>query len=113
MPIPERRQWNRLQLAVPLFVKGEDVHGRAFTELTVAVDISAGGALVALQNCVAVSGRLSLEVPRPPMSEGAKLPVPPLKMDAKILRTSERNPYQLVALQFAKPITASRSVASV
>jgi hypothetical protein len=93
-------------LAIPLFVKGEDVHGRAFTELTVAVDISAGGALVALQNCVSVSGRLAVEVPRPPIPTDVQFPVAPLKMEAKVLRTSTQNSYQIVALQFAKPITS-------
>lgn len=108
-PVPDRRRWNRLNLAIPLFVKGEDIHGRPFTELAVAVDISAGGALVALQNCVSISGRLSVEVPRPPIPKDVHFPVGPLKMEAKILRTAKQNSYQVVALQFAKPITPSES----
>src|SRR5579871_3233748 len=42
----ERRQSERLQLQIPVFLRGYDSSGQEFLELTKTVDISATGALV-------------------------------------------------------------------
>jgi hypothetical protein len=47
----ERRTWQRLPLAIPVFVRGADRRGNEFFELTMASDIGGGGALVAIRHC--------------------------------------------------------------
>ena len=44
----ERRKYERLPLAVPVFVRGIDPNGRQFVDFATALDISVGGALVAI-----------------------------------------------------------------
>lgn len=107
MPNPERRRWPRLELAIPLFVTGQDSHGRQFTELATALNISAGGALVVLPNRLDVSDKMKLEIPHPPLPDHPSLQeVASEKIDATAIRTTQRNSYQLVALQFERPLRA-------
>src|SRR5260370_42585230 len=62
----ERRHWQRLPLAIPLFVRGVDKHGKDFLDFTVALNISAGGALVAIRRPLPRASVLSQEVPSSP-----------------------------------------------
>ena len=41
----DRRQWERLPLAIPVFVRGIEPSGKQFIEFATALDISVGGAL--------------------------------------------------------------------
>jgi len=102
----DRRQWHRLALAVPMFVRGTDEEGRSFTELAVAINISCGGALVALRHPVTMPGSLSLEVPRPPIPDLSKLTSSAVNsIDAEIVRNERRNGSQLLGLRFANPLS--------
>ena len=105
----ERRRWNRLELAVPLFVSAQDAQGKAFTELTVALNISGGGALVALHKVLAAQSKVTVEIPRPPITELPSLG--PHTVEALIVRIEPRNNCQLLGLQFAHPIEAPKEVA--
>ncbi len=55
----------RLSLAIPIFVRSREKNGKDVLELATAVNISAGGALVAVRRSLALSARVSLEVPTP------------------------------------------------
>lgn len=110
--IKERRHWHRLALGIPMFVRGTDHEGRSFTELAVAINISQGGALVALRHQVSAPGSLTLEVPRPPIPDLDRLIAPASQsIEAAIVRNEQRNGSQLVGLQFSKPL-AVEAVAS-
>src|SRR5512135_3636250 len=63
----ERRKHQRLPLAVPVFVRGIDGDGREFLEFATALNISAGGALLAIRRSLPASRILSLEIPVAPM----------------------------------------------
>jgi hypothetical protein len=63
---PERRLWQRLPLAIPVFICGTDEHGKEFREFTTALNVSAGGALLATRRYLPVSSRVSLEIPSSP-----------------------------------------------
>ena len=59
----ERRRWDRLPLAIPLFVRGTDPNGEAFLEFSTALNISAGGLLLAMRRDLDCGASISLETP--------------------------------------------------
>lgn len=63
----ERRRWERLPLAIPLFVRGVDPRGKEFLEFATALNVSAGGALLAVKRYLPRSSRVSLEIPSAPL----------------------------------------------
>jgi hypothetical protein len=108
----ERRRWPRLELRVPLFLTGKNLQGRQFTELATALNVSAGGALVVLQNRVALPGKVKLEVAHPPLPDPLAVQTTASdKIEATIVRAEMRERYQLVALQFARPMQAQANAA--
>ena len=64
----ERRRWERIPLAIPVFIRGKDADGKEFREFTTAFNISAGGILLATRRFVPKSSSISLEIPSGPMS---------------------------------------------
>ena len=66
-PVQERRQWMRIPLTIPLFVRGTDEQGKAFLEFTCALNFSAGGALLALRQHLSRHAQVSLEIPSAPL----------------------------------------------
>jgi hypothetical protein len=46
-PENERRKWPRLPLAIPIFVRSREDNGKETLEFATALNVSAGGALVA------------------------------------------------------------------
>jgi c-di-GMP-binding flagellar brake protein YcgR len=64
----ERRRWERIPLAIPVFIRGKDADGKEFREFTTAFNISAGGILLATRRYVPKSSSISLEIPAGPMS---------------------------------------------
>jgi hypothetical protein len=91
-------------LAVPLFLRGVDSHGDSFMDFTVALNISAGGALVATRRAIPPSSRLSLEIPSAPVP---RLVVPPgsvRSLRGKIVRTITSEQFRFYAVQFNRPL---------
>jgi PilZ domain-containing protein len=86
----ERRQWPRLALAIPVFVRGSDREGNEFLDLGTILNISAGGALFAIHKNLPHGSRVSLEIPAAFPSEklGAQAK---RKFRARIVRTNGRN----------------------
>lgn len=62
----ERRRWERLPLAIPVFVRGLDPNGKQFIEFATALDISVGGALLAIQRHLPKGSKIMLELPSTP-----------------------------------------------
>ena len=48
----ERRKWARLPLAIPVFVRSRDGKGKEFLEFATALNVSAGGMLVAIRRAL-------------------------------------------------------------
>ncbi len=59
-PELERRAWVRLPLAIPVFVRSHDENGKDFLEFATALNISAGGALVAVHRPLRPPAQVSL-----------------------------------------------------
>ena len=65
MPLVKRD--NRVDLHLPVEVRGEDAIGARFTELTHSLNVSGGGILFESQRQVPVGARLTLRIELPAM----------------------------------------------
>jgi hypothetical protein len=100
----ERRLWQRLPLAIPIFIRGADRQGNEFLELTTGIDISAGGALVAIRHEVKIGSRLKLEIPCVPVPDVRRKAPRTQVLTAKVLRTTSSDHLRLFALKFTKAL---------
>lgn len=100
----ERRQWPRLPLAIPVFVRSRDDKGKEFLEFATALNISACGVLVAVRRSLPPSARILLEIPSAPLAATAKLPRASRTLRAKCVRVTHAEGYHLVGLKFSRPL---------
>jgi len=105
----ERRKWVRLPLTIPVFVHSADENGREFLEFASALNVSAGGALVALRRSVRLSAKVLLEIPNAPMASLAPATTNPSSMAAEAIRLIHAEGYHLVAFKFSTPLLTGRS----
>ena len=99
-----RRRWERLPIAVPVFVRGKDDRGKEFLEFTTAINISAGGALLATRRYLPRSSHVSLEIPSAPLP-GLSVPVGPVRtLGGQVVQISNSAQYHLCGLQFSRPL---------
>ncbi len=113
-PDTDRRQWIRLPLAIPVFVRSRDEHGKEFLEFATALNISPGGALVALRRPLPPSAKVSLEIPSAPLASSIQLRKVARNLQARILRSQYSEGYHLLGLKFSHSLlnhVPSRSVA--
>jgi hypothetical protein len=110
-PENERRAWPRLPLAIPVFVKSHDETGSEFLEFATALNVSAGGALVAVRRALPLAARVVLEIPSAPLSAGTALPKASRTLGARTLRIKNIDGYHLIGLKFFRPLVhRSRAV---
>ncbi len=106
----ERRKWARLPLAIPVFVRSRDSQGREFLEFATALNVSAGGMLVAIRRALPATAQIHLEIPSAPVVVLALRPRASRLMRAKALRSTPANGYYLLGVKFARPLPLSGSV---
>ena len=104
VPTAERRRWARLPLAIPVFVRGRAEADQEFLEFATALNVSAGGMLVAIRHSVPSTAQVSLEIPSAPLAALAALPRVARNLRAKVLRMQHGEGYNLVALKFSRPL---------
>lgn len=100
----ERRKWARLPLAIPVFVRSHDGKGKEFLEFATALNVSAGGMLVAIRRALPPIAQIRLEIPSAPVAALALLPRASRTLRAKALRTTPAQGYYLLGLKFARPL---------
>lgn len=103
----ERRKWSRLPLAIPVFVRTRDAKGKEFLEFATALNVSAGGMLVAIRRVLPPIAQLRLEIPSAPITALAPLPQAARTLHAKTLRTTPAEGYYLLGIKFSKPLILS------
>jgi hypothetical protein len=103
-PMVERRRWPRLPLAIPVFVRGHLDHQKEFLEFATALNVSAGGMLIAIRHALPYEEEVSLEIPSAPLAALANLPKAARHLRAKALRIDHTNAYNLVGLKFSRPL---------
>ena len=104
VPGKERRRWSRLPLAIPVFVRSHDGEGKDVVEFATAVNVSAGGMLVAVRRALPAVAQVRLEIPSSPV--GALSPVPEAArlLEAKTMRSTPADGYYLLGLKFSRPL---------
>lgn len=104
IPVTQRRSWERLPLAVPVFVRGQDEQGKEFLEFTTALNLSAGGVLLATSRALPLSAGVSLEVPSAPLFEHERLPRAIRRLKARVVHVRPSNRHHLIGLKFSRPL---------
>ena len=100
----ERRAWVRLPLAIPVFVRSHDENGKDFLEFATALNISAGGVLVAVHRPLRPQAQVSLEIPSAPLAASAPVGKNSRNLHAKIVRVIHADGYHLLGLKFSQPL---------
>lgn len=106
-PVGERRKWPRLPLAIPVFVRSRAEADREFLEFATALNVSAGGMLVAVRRSIPSTAQVSLEIPSAPLAALASLPTVTRNLRAKVVRMQHGEGYNLVGLKFSRPLVIS------
>jgi hypothetical protein len=109
----ERRKWSRLPLAIPVFVRSRDDKGKEFLEFATALNVSAGGMLLAVRRLLRPSAPISLEIPSAPLAALASLPRASRTLRAKALRVSHADGYCLMGLKFLRPLLGPPAVSGI
>jgi len=90
-----------LPLAIPVFVRSRDGKGKEFLEFATALNVSAGGMLVAIRRILPAIAQIRLEIPSAPVAALASLPRASRTLRAKALRTTPADGYYLLGLKLA------------
>jgi hypothetical protein len=106
-PMAERRRWSRLPLAIPVFVRSQGEAEKEFLEFATALNVSAGGMLLAVRRSMPTSAKVSLEIPSTPLGAMPALPKVARVLRARVLRTQHGEGHNLLALKFARPLVNS------
>ena len=108
-PQNQDRKWPRLPLAIPIFVRSRDEDGKELLEFATALNISAGGALVAVRRCLPLSAQVLLEIPSAPLVSGNSFPKASRILRARTVRVTHVDGYHLLGLKFSHPLVGTRS----
>ncbi|MFZ0760900.1 MAG: PilZ domain-containing protein [Candidatus Sulfotelmatobacter sp.] len=100
----ERRRWARLPLAIPVFVRSRVETDKEILEFATALNVSAGGMLVAVRRSIPSSARVLLEIPSAPLAALTDLPRATRSLRAKVLRLERGEGYSLAGLKFSRPL---------
>jgi hypothetical protein len=112
-PETETRKWPRLPLAIPIFVRSRDDDGKELLEFATALNISAGGALVAVRRSLPLSAQVLLEIPSAPLVSGNSFPKACRILRARTVRITHVDGYHLLGLKFSQPLLNGKSVRPV
>ena len=108
----EKRKWARLQLAIPVFVRTRDESGKDSLEFATAINISPGGALVAVRRSLPKSALVSLEIPSAPIGPSDGLKASARIMQAKAIWVMHLDDFHLLGLKFARPLSTDTAAFS-
>jgi hypothetical protein len=100
----DRRRSKRIDLQVPLFVRGRNSTDDQFMELAKTLDISAVGAFIVCPLSVIVAGTVTLTIPAPSITSNALVPSGMQPIQAKVTRRHELGDVQLIGVEFLRPI---------
>jgi hypothetical protein len=100
----ERRRYQRIQLQIPLFIRGKDAQGEQFMELAKTLDISALGAFLASPRPLSINGFITLTIPSPSITSSGLVPAGMAPIQAKVRRQQEAGDVYLIGVEFLKPI---------
>jgi hypothetical protein len=100
-----------LPLAIPVFVRSGKNGDRELLEFATALNVSAGGMLLAIRRSIPSATQVSLEIPSAPLVVMNSLPKAARALRARVLRLQHREGYNLVALRFSRALASPISPA--
>ena len=100
----DRRDWNRLPLSVPIFVRGTDGGGNKFLEFANTLNISRGGALLRIRKFLPLNTTVSIEIPSFPDSPSVTSPSGIRDLKAEVIHLELSEQCYLTGLQFRHPL---------
>lgn len=100
----ERRKHQRLPLSIPVFVRGVDQEGKEFLEFATALNISAGGILLATRRSLPRSSNLSLEIPVAPLPPNSVSPQSVRSLKGRLVHITHGERCHLLGLKFSRPL---------
>jgi c-di-GMP-binding flagellar brake protein YcgR len=110
MSFQERREYYRLPIRVPIFIKGTDTKGNEFVELTHTVNVSASGACLVTKRELAHSADLLVTIPAPitsvaglPEDHYSRFPTKVVRLEISNLNTNRRVSVRFTKLLYEKP----------
>ena len=103
----DRREWDRLPISIPFFVRGKKEAGEEFLEFATALNLSAGGVLLAARRYLDPGTQITLEVPVALVNK-AQLPRSVSMLHATVLRCTPDRKYFLLGLRFDEPLVSSQ-----
>ena len=98
------RRSPRLLLQVPVFLRGTDVSGTEFIELTKTLNISATGACIASAHILRPDQTVHLTIPAPSPASSSLVPSETPPIVAKVLRQESAGQMRLFGLEFLRPL---------
>ncbi|HKD85343.1 MAG TPA: PilZ domain-containing protein [Terriglobales bacterium] len=101
--VAERRGWDRLPISIPFFVRGTNPEGEEFLEFATALNLSAGGVLLATRRYLDPGTEISLEIPVALVNK-AQLPRSVSLLQARVVRCTADRQYFLLGIQFHEPL---------
>ncbi len=106
--VAERRGWDRLPISIPFFVRGDKADGEEFLEFATALNLSAGGLLLATRRYLEPGTQISLEIPVALLNK-AQFPRSVSLLHATVLRCTPDRQYFLLGLRFEEPLLSQQT----
>jgi hypothetical protein len=100
----ERREWQRIPIAIPVFVRGLDGQRKQSLEFSTLLNVSAGGALLASRRSAPRMSRLSLEIPFVPATGMSVPPSSARTIQSRVVRVVPLEGGMLLGLKFVRQL---------
>jgi len=104
---PERRRSERLQLQIPIFLRGLDSAGAQFLELTKTLDISATGALVLSRRTLRPDQLLRITIPVTTEQVSGLIPAETPPIQLRVIRSVPAGDAHLIGARFLTPLSGA------
>jgi hypothetical protein len=98
------RRTPRIRLQVPVFLRGTDVSGAEFIELTKTLNISATGACITSTHILRPHQTVHLTIPTPAPASSSLVPSETPPIVAKVLRQESAGEMRLFGLEFLRTL---------
>jgi hypothetical protein len=102
--VSSTRRSPRIRLQVPVFLRGTDVSGAEFIELTKTLNISSNGACIASTHILRPDQTVHLTIPAPSPASSSLVPSETPPIVARVLRQESAGEMRLFGLEFLRPL---------
>ena len=102
--ISSTRRSPRIRLQVPVFLRGTDVSGVEFIELTKTLNISSTGACITSTHILRPDQTIHLTIPAPSAASSSLVPSETPPIVARVLRQESAGEMRLFGLEFLRTL---------